>query len=57
MAKVAEGEDDEEELKSPEVPKSGSITDEELVGVELKQLESVPTVDVEVESEDIVEPL
>lgn len=55
---MADGEEEEEELKRPDVPKSGSITDEVLVAVELKQLESVPTVDVdEVGSDEIVEPL
>lgn len=38
VAKVAEGEDDEEELKSPDDPKRGSITDEEFADVVLKQL-------------------
>jgi hypothetical protein len=56
-AKVAEGEDDEEELKSPVDPKSGSITDDVDVDVELKQLESFATdVDV-VGSDEIDEPL
>jgi hypothetical protein len=41
VAKVAEGEDDEEELKSPDDPKSGSITDEEFADVVLKQLLAV----------------
>lgn len=55
---MAEGEEEEEELNRPEVPKSGSITDEELVAAELKQLESVPTADAEeVGREEIVEPL
>lgn len=38
VAKVADGEDDEEELKSPDDPNSGSITDEEFADVVLKQL-------------------
>lgn len=55
---MADGEEEEEELNRPDVPKSGSITDDVFVAAELKQLESVPTVDVdEVGSEDIVEPL
>lgn len=37
VAKVAEGDEDEEELKSPVDPKSGSITDDALVEAELKQ--------------------
>jgi hypothetical protein len=41
VAKVADGEDDEEELKSPDEPSSGSITDEEFADVVLKQLLAV----------------
>lgn len=58
---MADGEEEEEELKRPEVPSSGSITDEALFAVELKQFDSVPTV-VDDEDDDggideIVEPL
>lgn len=42
VAKVADGEDDEEELKRPDEPSSGSITDEEFADVVLKQLVSLP---------------
>lgn len=60
-ANVPEGDDDEEELKSPEEPRSGSITADELVEVGLKQLpeESFPVADEEAEVgiEEIVEPL
>lgn len=42
VAKVADGEEEEEELKSPVEPKSGSITDVALVEVELKQVDSLP---------------
>lgn len=46
------------------MPKSGSITDDEFVALELKQLESVPRVDAAADDADedggideIVEPL
>jgi hypothetical protein len=54
---VAEGEEEEDELKRPDVPRSGSITDDALVAVELKQLESVPTVEEVVDDDGILEPL
>lgn len=60
---MADGDEEEEELNRPEVPKRGSITEEAFVAVELKQLESVPTVvadddDVdEVGIDEIAEPL
>lgn len=56
---MADGEDEEEELKSPVDPKRGSITDDALVDVELKQLASFPDVAVEDEVgiDGIVEPL
>lgn len=56
---MAEGDEEEEELNKPEVPRSGSITDEEFVVAELKQPpESVPTVAAdEVGRDDIDEPL
>lgn len=58
---MADGEEEEEELKRPEVPKSGSITDEALFAVELKQFDSVPMVvddeDDEGGIDEIVEPL
>lgn len=41
VAKVADGDEDDDELKSPVEPKSGSITDDALVVVELKQLPDV----------------
>lgn len=59
VAKVADGEEDEEELKSPVDPKSGSITEDELVAVELKQLpvESLTAEDDDVGIDEIEEPL
>lgn len=56
---MADGDDDEEELKSPVDPKSGSITDDELVAVELKQLpvESFAAEDDDVGIDEIEEPL
>lgn len=60
VANVADGEEDEEELKSPDDPNRGSITEDELVAVELKQLpvESFATVeDDDVGIEEIGEPL
>lgn len=59
VAKVADGDEDEEELKSPVDPKSGSITDDELVAVELKQLpvESFAAEDDDVGIDEIEEPL
>lgn len=59
VAKVADGDEDEEELKSPVDPKSGSITDDELVAVELKQLpaESFAAEDEDVGIDEIDEPL
>lgn len=60
-ANVPEGDEDEEELKSPEEPKSGSITEEAFVDEGLKQLpvESFPVADEEAEVgiEGIDEPL
>lgn len=60
-ANVPEGEEDEDELKSPEDPKSGSITEDALVDVGLKQppAESLPVADEEAEVgiEGIDEPL
>lgn len=60
-ANVPEGDEDEEELKSPEEPKSGSITEDALADVGLKQLpvESFPPADEEAEVgiEEIDEPL
>ena len=52
VAKVADGEEEEEELNKPVDPKSGSITDEAFVEVELKQLpvESFP---VAVDEDDV----
>lgn len=56
---MADGDDDEEELKSPVDPRSGSITDDELVAVELKQLpvESFAAEDDDVGIDEIEEPL
>lgn len=56
---MAEGEEDEEELKSPDDPKSGSITEDALVDVELKQLpvESFAVEDEVVGMDEIDEPL
>jgi hypothetical protein len=59
VAKVAEGEDDEEELKSPDDPRSGSITEEEFADDVLKQLlvVSLPVDEDEVGMVGIEEPL
>lgn len=60
-ANVPDGEEDEDELKSPVDPKSGSITEDVLVEAELKQppVESFPVAEEEDEVgiEGIDEPL
>lgn len=59
VANVADGEEEDEELKSPVDPKSGSITDDVLVDAELKQLpgESFAVEDDVVGMDGIDEPL
>lgn len=59
VANVADGEEEEEELNSPVDPNRGSITEEELAVVELKQLpvESFAAEDDDVGIEEIDEPL
>lgn len=61
VAKVADGEDDDDELNRPVEPSSGSITDEALVDAELKQL-PVDSLPADADEDDvgivgIVEPL